>query len=146
MAGGTAIITGGGAVIGLTTAASGATLVGVLSKDYAEQVKQGCAEWLAQCSVLLEEKQAQALRVIEESKARLERAIDADKRTIDALKGTKEKDQKKLGQSLEKGVSHLSYTVAELERLSKKAREAALESGDLAPSGSTDIARVPESD
>ena len=146
MAGGTAIITGGGAVIGLTTAASGATLVGVLSKDYAEQVKQGCAEWLAQCSVLLEEKQAQALRVIEESKARLERAIDADKRTIDALKGTKEKDQKKLGQSLEKGVSHLSYTVAELGRLEKKAREAAVERGDLAPGTSSDIARVPESD
>ena len=146
MAGGTAIITGGGAVIGLTTAASGATLVGVLSKDYAEQVKQGCAEWLAQCSVLLEESPAQALRAIEELKVRLERAIDADERTIDALKGAKEKDEKKLRQSLNEGVSHLRYTVAELERLSKKAREAALESGDLAPSGSTDIARVPESD
>ena len=146
MAGGTAIITGGGAVIGLTTAASGATLVGVLSKDYAEQVKQGCAEWLAQCSVLLEESPAQALRVIEELKARLERAIDADKRTIKALKGTKEKDQKKLGQSLEKGVSHLSYTVAELGRLEKKAREAAVERGDLAPSASSDVVRVADAD
>ena len=146
MAGGTAIITGGGAVIGLTTAASGATLVGVLSKDYAEQVKQGCAEWLAQCSVLLEEKPAQALRVIEESKARLERAIDADKRTIDALKGTKEKDQKKLGQSLKEGVSHLGYTVAELGRLGKKAREAAVERGDLAPSVSSDVVRVADAD
>lgn len=140
MAGGTAIITGGGAVIGLTTAASGATLVGVLSKDYAEQVKQGCAEWLAQCSVLLEDNPAQALRAIEESKARLERAIDADKRTIDALKGTKEKDQKKLRQSLEEGVSHLGYSVAELGRLGKKAREAAVESGDLAPSVSSNVA------
>ena len=146
MAGGTAIITGGGAVLGLTAASSGAALVGAFSKDYAERVKQGCVEWLAQCSVLLEESPAQALRVIEESKARLERAIDADKRTIEALKGTKEKDQKKRGQSLNEGVSHLRYTVAELERLGKKAREAALESGDLAPSGSTDIARVPESD
>lgn len=144
MAGGTAIITGGGAVIGLTTAASGATLVGVLSKDYAEQVKQGCTEWLAQCSVLLEEKPAQALRVIEELKARLERAIDADNRTIDALKGTKEKDQKKLRQSLEKGRSHLGYAVAELGRLEKKAREAAVERGDLAPSASSDIARAGE--
>lgn len=144
MAGGTAIITGGGAVIGLTTAASGATLMGVLSKDYAEQVKQGCAEWLAQCSVLLEEKPAQALRVIEELKACLERTIDADNRTIDALKGTKEKDQKKLRQSLDKGVSHLSYTVAELGRLEKKAREAAVERGDLAPGTSSDIARVGE--
>ena len=146
MAGGTAIITGGGAVLGLTAASSGAALGGAFSKDYAERVKQGCVEWLAQCSVLLEESPAQALRVIEESKARLERAIDADKRTIEALKGTKEKDQKKRGQSLNEGVSHLRYTVAELERLGKKAREAALESGDLAPSGSTDIARVPESD
>ena len=146
MAGGTAIITGGGAVIGLTTAASGATLVGVLSKDYAEQVKHGCAEWLAQCSVLLEEDPAQALRVIEESKARLERAIDADKRTIDALKGTKEKDQKKLGQSLNEGVSHLGYTVAELGKLEQKARKAAVESGDLAPSASSDIARAGASD
>ena len=142
MAGGTAIITGGGAVIGLTTAASSATLVGVLSKDYAEQVKQGCAEWLAQCSVLLEESPAQALRVIEESKARMERAIDADKRTIEALKGTKEKDQKKRGHSLKEGVSHLGYTVAELERLGTKAREAAIERGDLAPSESADIARA----
>ena len=142
MAGGTAIITGGGAVIGLTTAASGATLAGVLSKDYAEQVKRGCVDWLTQCSVLLEESPAQALRVIEELNARLERAIDADKRTIDALKGTKEKDQKKLGQSLEKGVSHLSYTVAELGRLEKKAREAAVERGDLAPGTSSDIARA----
>ena len=146
MAGGTAIITGGGAVIGLTTAASGATLVGVLSKDYAEQVKRGCVDWLAQCSVLLEESPAQALRVIEELKARLERAIDADKRTIKALKGTKEKDQKKLGQSLEKGVSHLSYTVAELGRLEKKAREAAVERGDLAPSASSDVVRVADAD
>ena len=146
MAGGTAIITGGGAVIGLTTAASGATLVGVLSKDYAEQVKRGCVDWLAQCSVLLEESPAQALRVIEELKARLERAIDADKRTIDALKGTKEKDQKKLGQSLEKGVSHLSYTVAELGRLEKKAREAAVERGDLTPSASSDVVRVADAD
>ena len=146
MAGGTAIITGGGAVIGLTTAASGATLVGVLSKDYAEQVKRGCVDWLAQWSVLLEESPAQALRVIEELKARLERAIDADKRTIKALKGTKEKDQKKLGQSLEKGVSHLSYTVAELGRLEKKAREAAVERGDLAPSASSDVVRVADAD
>lgn len=142
MAGGTAIITGGGAVIGLTTAASGATLVGALSKDYAEQVKQGCAERLALCSVLLEESPAQALRVIEESKARLERAIDADKRTIEALKGTKEKDQKKRGQSLEEGVSHRRCTVAELGKLEQKAREAAVERGDLTPSGSTDIARA----
>ena len=140
MAGGTAIITGGGAVIGLTTAASGATLVGVLSKDYAEQVKQGCAEWLAQCSVLLEESPAQALRVIEESKARLERAIDADKRTIEALKGAKDKAQKKRGHSLKEGVSHLGYTVDELGKLEQKAREAAIERGDLAPSGSADIA------
>ena len=146
MAGGTAIITGGGAVIGLTTAASGATLVGVLSKDYAEQVKQGCAEWLAQCSVLLEENPAQALRVIEESKARMERAIDADKRTIEALKGAKDKAQKKRGRSLNEGVSHLSCTVAELRRLGKKAREAAVECGDLTPSGSTDIARAGASD
>ena len=146
MAGGTAIITGGGAVLGLTAASSGAALVRAFSKDYAERVKQGCVEWLAQCSVLLEESPAQALRAIEELKVRLERAIDADERTIDALKGAKEKDEKKLRQSLNEGVSHLRYTVAELERLSKKAREAALESGDLAPSGSTDIARVPESD
>ena len=146
MAGGTAIITGGGAFLGLTAASSGAALVGAFSKDYAERVKQGCVEWLAQCSVLLEEKPAQALRVIEESKARLERVIDADKRTIDALKGAKEKDEKKLRQSLKEGASHLGYAVAELDRLGKKAREAALESGDLAPSGSTDIARVPESD
>lgn len=146
MAGGTAIITGGGAVLGLTAASSGAALVGAFSKDYAERVKQGCVEWLAQCSVLLEEKPAQALRVIEESKARLERAIDADKRTIDALKGAKEKDEKKLRQSLKEGASHLGYAVAELDRLGKKAREAAMESGDLAPSGSTDIARAGDLD
>ena len=144
MAGGTAIITGGGAVLGLTAASSGAALVGAFSKDYAEQVKQGCAEWLAQCSVLLEESPAQALRVIEESQARLERAIDADKRTIEALKGTKDKSQKKLGQSLKEGVSYLDHTVAELDRLGKKARESAVEHGDLTPSGSTDIARAGE--
>ena len=146
MAGGTAIITGGGAVIGLTTAASGATLVGVLSKDYAEQVKRGCVEWLAQCSVLVEETPTLALRIIEESKARLERAIDADKSTIEALKGTKEKDQKKRGQSLKEGVSHLRYTVGELGKLEQKAREAAVERGDLAPSASSDIARAGASD
>ena len=146
MAGGTAIITGGGAVIGLTTAASGATLVGVLSKDYAEQVKRGCVEWLAQCSVLVEETPTLALRTIEELKARLERAIDADKRTIETLKGAKERDQKKLRKSLEKGVSHLGYAVAELGRLEKKAREASLESGDLAPSVSSDVVRVADAD
>lgn len=142
MAGGTAIITSGGAVLGLTTATGGAALVGALSKDYAEQVKQGCVEWLAQCSVLLEEDPTLALKVIEESKARLERAIDADKRTIDALKGTKEKDEKKLRQSLKEGASQLGYAVAELERLGKKAREAALESGGLVSSASTDVARA----
>lgn len=151
MAGGTAIITGGGAVLGLTAASSGAALVEALSKDYAERVKQGCVEWLAQCSVLLEESPAQALRAIEESKARLERKQKADKRTIKALKeatgtGKQAKERKKLRQSLQEGVSHIGYTIAELDRLKKKAREAALESGDLAPSGSTDIARVPESD
>ena len=146
MAGGTAIITGGGAVLGLTAASSGAAIVGVFSKDYAEQVKQGCAEWLAQCSVLLEESPAQALRVIEESQARLERVIDADKRTIEALRGAKGKAQKKLGQSLKEGVSYLGHTVAELDRLGKKAREAAVERGDLTPSGSTDIARAGASD
>lgn len=151
MAGGTAIITGGGAVLGLTAASSGAALVEALSKDYAERVKQGCVEWLARCSVLLEEKPAQALRAIEDSKARLERKQKADKRTIKALKeatgtGKQAKERKKLRQSLQEGVSHIGYTIAELDRLKKKAREAALESGDLAPSGSTDIARVPESD
>ena len=140
MAGGSAIITGGGAVLGLTTASGGAALVGALSKDYAEQVKRGCVEWLAQCSVLVEETPTLALRTIEESKARLERAIDADMRTIETLKGAKERDQKKLRKSLEKGVSHLGYAVAELGRLEKKAREASLESGDLAPSVSSDVA------
>ena len=76
----------------------------------------------------------------------MERAIDADKRTIETLKGAKEKGQKKLRQSLEKGVSHLGYTVAELGRLEKKAREAAVERGDLAPSASSDIARVADAD
>ena len=151
MAGGTAIITGGGAVLGLTAASSGAALVEALSKDYAEQVKQGCVEWLAQCSVLLEEKPAQALRVIEDSKARLERKQKADKRTIKALKeatgtGKQAKERKKLRQSLQEGVSHIGYTIAELDRLKKKAREVALESGGLVPSASTDIGRVPESD
>ena len=151
MAGGTAIITGGGAVLGLTAASSGAALVRAFSKDYAERVKQGCVEWLAQCSVLLEESPAQALRAIEELKVRLERKQKADKRTIKALKeatgtGKQAKERKKLRQSLQEGVSHIGYTIAELDRLKKKAREAALESGDLAPSGSTDIARVPESD
>lgn len=151
MAGGTAIITGGGAVLGLTAASSGAALVEALSKDYAEQVKQGCLEWLAQCSVLLEEKPAQALRVIEDSKARLERKQKADKRTIKALKeatgtGKQAKERKKLRQSLQEGVSHIGYTIAELDRLKKKAREVALESGGLVPSASTDIGRVPESD
>lgn len=146
MAGGTAIITGGGAVIGLSTAASGATLVGVLSKHYAEQVKQGCAEWLAQCSVLLEESPAQALRVIEESKARLERAIDANKRAIEGMKGTKGKDQKNQRRSLKESGSHLGYTVDELGKLEQKAREAAIERGDLTPSASSDIARAGFSD
>ena len=146
MAGGTAIITGGGAVLGLTAASSGAALVGAFSKDYAERVKQGCVEWLAQCSVLLEEDPTLALKVIEESKARLERAIDADKRTIDALKGAKEKDEKKLRQSLKEGASQLGYAVAELERLGKKAREAALESGGLASSASADVARAGDLD
>ena len=146
MAGGTAIITGGGAVIGLTTAASGATLVGVLSKDYAEQVKRGCVEWLAQCSVLVEETPTLALRIIEESKARLERVIEADNRTIDALNGATEKEQKKLRKSLKESVSHFGYTVAELGRLEKKAREAAVERGDLAPGTSSDIARAGSSD
>ena len=151
MAGGTAIITGGGAVLGLTAASSGAALVGAFSKDYAERVKQGCVEWLAQCSVLLEEKPAQALRVIEDSKARLERKQKADKRTIKALKeatgtGKQAKERKKLRQSLQEGVSHIGYTIAELDRLKKKAREVALESGGLVPSASTDIGRVPESD
>ena len=146
MAGGSAIITGGGAVLGLTTASGGAALVGALSKDYAEQVKRGCVEWLAQCSVLVEETPTLALRIIEESKARFERAIDADKRTIETLKGAKERGQKKLRQSLEKGGSHLGYTVAELGRLEKKAREAAVERGDLAPSASSDVARVADAD
>lgn len=140
MAGGTAIITGGGAVIGLTTAASGATLVGALSKDYAEQVKQGCAEWLAQCSVLLEESPVQALRVIEELKARLERLVDADNRAIKALNGATDKEQKKQRQSLKESVSHIRYTVSELGKLEQKAREAAVERGDLTPSASSDVA------
>ena len=96
--------------------------------------------------MLLEEDPTLALKVIEESKARLERAIDADKRTIDALKGAKEKDEKKLRQSLKEGASQLGYAVAELERLGKKAREAALESGGLASSASADVARAGDLD
>lgn len=140
MAGGTAIITGGGAVIGLTTAASGATLVGVLSKDYADQVKQGCVEWLARCSVLLEEEPARALGVIQEGKARLERLIEADNRAIEALNGATDNTQKKQRQSLKESVSHIRYTVSELGKLEKKAREAAVERGDLTPSASSDVA------
>lgn len=142
MAGGTAIITGGGAVLGLTTATGGAALVGALSKDYAEQVKQGCAERLAYCSVLLEEEPVQALAIVEELKACLERAADANRRTIETLQGAKNAKQKKQRKSLKEAVSHIDDAVAELGRLEKKAREASLESGDLAPSGSTDIARA----
>ena len=75
-------------------------------------------------------------------KVRLERVIEADNRTIDALNGATEKEQKKLRQSLKESVSHIGYTVAELGRLEKKAREAAVERGDLAPSASSDIARA----
>ena len=98
---------------------------GAFSKDYAERVKQGCVEWLAQCSVLLEEDPTLALKVIEESKARLERKLEADKRTIKTLKeapetGKQAKDRKRLRQSLQEGVSHIGYTIAELDRLKKK--------------------------
>ena len=141
MAGGTAIITSGGAVLGLTTATGGAALVGALSKDYAEQVKQGCAERLAYCSVLLEEEPAQALAIVEDLRACLEHAADANRRTIEALHGAKDKEQKKQRQSLKESLSYIEDTVAELGRLEKKAREAALESGDLMPSASTDVAR-----
>jgi len=146
MAGGTAIITGGGAVLGLTTASGGAALVGALGKDYAEHVKQGCVEWLAQCSVLIEADPLQAMRLIEESNARLERKVEADKRAIEAWRGGKEREQKKLMRSLKEGVSYIDYTIAELERLDKKARKAAVERGDLAPSESVDVARVGVSD
>ena len=147
MAGGTAIITSGGAILGLTTATGGAALVGALSKDYAEQVKQGCVEWLAQCSVLLEEDPTLALKVIEESKVRLERKLEADKRTIKTLKeapgtGKQAKDRKRLRQSVQEGVSHIGYTITELDRLKKKARGAALESGGLVLSATTDVARA----
>ena len=146
MAGGTAIITGGGAVLGLTTATGGAALVGVLSKDYAEQVKKGYAERLAYCSVLLEEEPVQALAIVEELKACLERAADANRRTIEALQGAKHVDQKKQRKSLKEAVSHIDDAVAELGRLEKKAREAAIERGDLAPGASSDIARAGSSD
>ena len=146
MAGGSAIITGGGAAIGLATASSGAALVGAFSKDYADQVKQGCAERLAYCSVLLEEEPTQALAVIEELKACLERVIDANNRTIEVLEGSKEKERKKQRQSLKKGVSHIGYTVAELGKLEKKARDAALERGELATSVSTDVVRAGDLD
>ncbi len=151
MAGGSAIITGGGAVIGLATASSGAALVGALGKVYAQQVKEGCVDWLAQCSVLVEEDPTLALKVIEESKARLERQLEADKRTIKALKeapgtGKQAKDRKRLRQSLQEGVSHFGYTVAELGKLEKKARDAALECGELATSVSTDVVRAGDLD
>ena len=151
MAGGSAIITGGGAVIGLATASSGAALVGALGKVYAQQVKEGCVDWLAQCSVLVEEDPTLALKVIEESKARLERQLEADKRTIKALKeapgtGKQAKDRKSLRQSLQEGVSHIGYTVAELGKLEKKARDAALERGELATSVSMDVVRAGDLD
>lgn len=142
MAGGTAIITGGGALLGLTTASGGVAVAGVFVKDYAARVKKECVELLAQCSVLIEREPTQALGVIQEVKVRLERVIEADNRTIDALNGATEKEQKKLRQSLKESVSHIGYTVAELGRLEKKAREAAVERGDLAPSASSDIARA----
>ena len=146
MAGGTAIITGGGAFLGLTTATGGAVLVGALSKDYAEQVKQGCVERLAYCSVLLEEEPVQALAIVEDLRACLERAADTNRRTIEALQEAKNADQKKQRKGLKEAVSHIDDAVAELGRLEKKAREAALESGGLAPSASTDVVRAGDLD
>ena len=146
MAGGTAIITGGGALLGLTTASGGVAVAGVLGKDYAVCVKNECVELLARCSVLIEREPTQALGVIQEVKARLERAIDADKRTIEALKGTKGKEQKKQRRSLKESVSHIRYTVAKLGKLEQIARESAVERGDLTPSASSDIIRAGSSD
>ena len=146
MAGGTAIITGGGAFLGLTTATGGAVLVGALSKDYAEQVKQGCVERLAYCSVLLEEEPVQALAIVEDLRACLERAADTNRRTIEALQEAKNADQKKQRKGLTEAVSHIDDAVAELGRLEKKAREAALESGGLVPSASTDVVRAGDLD
>lgn len=146
MAGGTAIITGGGALLGLTTASGGVAVAGVLGKDYAARMKKECVELLARCSVLIERDPAQALGVIQEVKARLERLVEADNRTIDALNGATEKEQKKLRQSLKESVSHIGYTVAELGKLEQKAREAAVESGDLTPSASSDVACTSASD
>lgn len=146
MAGGTAIITGGGALLGLTTASGGVAVAGVLGKDYAARVKMDCVEWLARFSVLIEREPTQALGVIQEEKARLERVIDVDTRAIESLKGTKGKEQKKQRRSLKESVSHIRYTVAELGKLEQKAREAAVESGDLTPSASSDVACTSTSD
>ena len=146
MAGGTAIITGGGALLGLTTVSGGVAVAGVLGKDYAARVKMDCVELLALFSVLIERDPAQALGVIQEEKARLERAIDANKRRIEALKGTKGKDRKEQRRSLKESISHIGYTVAELGKLEQKACEAAVESGDLTPSASSDVACTSASD
>lgn len=131
MAGGTAIITGGGAALGLTTVSGGAALVGVLGKDYAEQVKQGCAQVLAQCSVLVEMEPLLALKAIGGSKSYLDRRLDADTRLIEKLKGATERGQKEMKRRLKDGISDIGYTVAELDRLEKKARNVALKSGDI---------------
>ena len=120
--------------------------MGALSKDYAEQVKQGCVERLAYCSVLLEEEPVQALAIVEDLRACLEHAADTNRRTIEALQGAKNADQKKQRKSLKEAVSHIDDAVAELGRLEKKAREAALESGGLVPSVSTDVARAGDLD
>ena len=54
--------------------------------------------------------------------------------------------RKKHRKGLKEAVSHIDDAVAELGRLEKKAREAALESGGLVPSASTDVVRAGDLD
>ena len=120
----------------------GAALVRAMEKDHAKQVKAGCLTILSLCDLLVDEEPADAVQRIRQMRVQLERQKEYSQNKIDASEKASDGALTSCKKEWRKGISYIDRTLAGLEKLEKKAFEAALENGDFQPNLGGDLTRA----
>ena len=131
MAGGTAIITGGGALLGMATTGSAALISGL--GEHAEQYALNqCAQLLTVCQQLPQDSSSKSSFILR-AKDQIERVRDKCLEDIDTEKAKGKEGNRKAVKSMTKAAKYLERCAKELQKLADSDGRAPVAHGDCTP-------------
>ena len=131
MAGGTAIITGGGALLGMATTGSAALISGL--GEHAEQYALNqCAQLLTVCQQLPQDSSSKSSFILR-AKDQIERVRDKCLENIDTEKAKGKEGNRKAVKSMTKAAKYLERCAKELQKLADSDGRAPVAHGDCTP-------------